>query len=158
MKILGVDPGLRRTGWGMIRYEQGRLSFLAAGVIRPPEKEALAQRLRVLHEEISRVIHLHFPDVAAIEESFVSINAASTLKLGNARGALLLSLALAELPVYEYAALLVKKTVVGVGRAEKTQVAMMVRTLLPQCDAPGMDALDALAVAICHAHQWREVI
>jgi crossover junction endodeoxyribonuclease RuvC len=156
MKILGIDPGLRRTGWGVIGYERGRLSFVAAGVIAPPEGAPLARRLLALHEGVQEVIARHAPQVAAIEESFVSVNAASTLKLGNARGALLLSLAVAGMPVHEYAALLVKKTVVGVGRAEKAQVAMMVRTLLPLCDAAGADALDALAVAICHAHHRRE--
>lgn len=153
MRILGVDPGLVRTGWGVIEYRQGALSFVAAGTVAPPTRCELAGRLLHLHEKLHEIISTHRPDVAAVEETFVNVNAASTLKLGNARGAILLSLAQAGLPVAEYAALLVKKSVVGVGRAEKSQVGQMVKTLLPRCDATGADALDALAIAITHAHQ-----
>lgn len=153
MRILGVDPGLVKTGWGIIDYHNGALSYVAAGTIAPPPKDGLAGRLLCLHEEIHGVIERYRPQAAAVEETFVNVNAASTLKLGNARGAILLSLAVAGLPVAEYAALLVKKSVVGVGRAEKGQVGMMVKTLLPKCDATGADAFDALAIAICHAHQ-----
>lgn len=153
MRILGIDPGLVKTGWGIIEYRAGALSYVAAGTVAPPVRQELAGRLLCLHEKLHDVIDCYRPEVAAIEETFVNMNAASTLKLGNARGAILLSLAQAGLPVAEYAALLVKKSVVGVGRAEKGQVGMMVRTLLPRCDASGADALDALAIAICHAHQ-----
>lgn len=153
MRILGIDPGLVKTGWGIIDYRQGALSYVAAGTIAPPPKGELAERLFFLHKNIHEIIELYSPDSSAIEETFVNVNAASTLKLGNARGAIILSLAVAGLPVAEYAALLVKKSVVGVGRAEKGQVGMMVKTLLPRCDAQGADALDALAIAICHAHQ-----
>lgn len=153
MRILGVDPGLVKTGWGIIDYKNGALSYVAAGTIAPPTKAALAERLFRLHEELHGIIARYQPHTAAVEETFVNMNAASTLKLGNARGAIVLSLAQARLPVAEYAALLVKKSVVGVGRAEKGQVGMMVKTLLPRCDVMGADALDALAIAICHAHQ-----
>lgn len=150
--ILGVDPGLQRTGWGIIRQEGNHLSFIACGTIKPATKEDLSNRLAALHEELRAVIASHQPATAAIEETFVSINGASTLKLGQARGAILLTLSMAGLPVHEYAATLVKKTVVGAGRAEKHQVGMMVQTLLPGCSKHGPDAMDALAVAICHAN------
>lgn len=153
MRILGIDPGLVKTGWGVIDHHHGALSFVAAGTIAPPPKAVLAERLLYLHQGLHEVIVRYQPQAAAIEETFVNMNAASTLKLGNARGAIVLSLAVAGLPVAEYAALRVKKSVVGVGRAEKGQVGMMVKVLLPQCDTSGADALDALAVAICHAHQ-----
>ncbi len=152
-RILGIDPGLVKTGWGVIDYHHGALSFVAAGTIAPAPKTTLADRLLCLHQQLHEVIARYQPQMAAIEETFVNMNAASTLKLGNARGAIVLSLAVAGLPVAEYAALLVKKSVVGVGRAEKGQVGMMVKVLLPRCDVSGADALDALAVAICHAHQ-----
>lgn len=155
MRILGIDPGLVKTGWGVIDYRRGTLSFVAAGTIAPPAKNALAGRLFFLHEGIHEIVARYAPRQAAVEETFVNVNAASTLKLGNARGGILLSLAIAGLPVAEYAALLVKKTVVGVGRAEKGQIGTMVKILLPQCDATGEDALDALAIAICHAHHMR---
>ncbi len=153
MRILGIDPGLVKTGWGIVDYQSGALYFVAAGTIAPPPRQELAARLLHLHEEVQRIVSRYAPHAAAVEETFVNVNAASTLKLGNARGALLLSLAQAGLPVAEYAALLVKKSVVGAGRAEKGQVGMMVKTLLPKCDATGADALDALAIAITHAHQ-----
>ncbi len=150
--ILGIDPGLRRTGWGVVRYHHGHLSYIASGAVCPPVSLPIADRLLALHREIEHVVTLYKPQTTAIEESFVNTNAASTLRLGNARGALILSLAQAGLDVHEYAATQVKKSVVGVGRAQKGQVGMMVRTLLPACDATSEDALDALAVAICHAH------
>lgn len=155
-RILGIDPGLRHTGWGVISVNGSRLSFVGCGTIHPPAKGALAERLHVLHEELSRVVTGYEPDEAAIEQTFVSSNAASTLKLGNARGALLLSLAIAGLNVSEYDATLVKKSIVGAGRATKDQMGMMVRTLLPNCDAGASeDAVDALAVAMTHAHHAR---
>lgn len=150
--ILGVDPGLQRTGWGVIAAQDNRISFVACGTIRTRPSDGLHIRLHCLHTGIGDVIARYRPGESAIEETFVSVNGASTLKLGQARGALMLSLALAELPVEEYAATLVKKTVVGAGRAEKTQVEAMVRMLLPGCQMDGPDAADALAVAICHAH------
>ncbi len=152
-RILGIDPGLRHTGWGVICANGSRLSHVGCGRISPPAKIGLAERLHYLHVELSRVIAEHSPEEAAIEQTFVSVNASSTLKLGNARGALLLSLAIAGLNVHEYDATLVKKTVVGAGRASKDQMNMMVRMLLPNTEKKASeDAIDALAIAITHAH------
>lgn len=156
LTILGIDPGLNKTGWAVIEKRGNALRYLDCGTIRPAATLALAQRLFVLNDELQRVIHRHRPHQAAIEETFVNVNGASTLKLGQARGAILLSLSLGGLPVAEYAATKVKKSLTGVGRAGKDQVAMMVQTLLPQAReaiaAAGEDAQDALAIAICHAH------
>lgn len=154
-RIIGIDPGLQKTGWGIVAQQAGRLSYVACGVIKPLAKAPLAERLGHLNRELDKVIQTYQPHQAAVEETFVTANGVSTLKLGQARGALILSLALAGLPVAEYAATQVKKTITGVGRAEKGQIGMMVRTLLPQARAElegaGEDALDALAVALCHA-------
>jgi len=154
--ILGIDPGLVKTGWGIISVRGSELRFIGCGTIKPDTSLPLAERLRVLNQSLRTVIQEHAPTEAAIEETFVTANGASTLKLGQARGALLLTLAQENLPVSEYAATLVKKTVTGVGRAEKSQMGMMVKTLLPQAkdllQTAGEDALDALAVAICHSH------
>ncbi|MCJ8144750.1 crossover junction endodeoxyribonuclease RuvC [Ancylobacter sp. A5.8] len=151
IRILGLDPGLRRTGWGVIEALGTRLSFIACGTVLPPEDGSLAERLAQLHRELSAVIAAFTPDEAAVEETFVNVNPASTLKLGQARGVVLLTPALAGVPVAEYAALLVKKTVVGAGRAEKGQIRMMMKVLLPQADFTTDDAADALAVAVTHA-------
>lgn len=152
-RILGIDPGLQHTGWGVIEAEGSRLRYIASGAIHPATDAALAERLRTLHDGVAEVIAAYQPSVSAIEQTFVSVNAASTLKLGNARGALLLSLALHGLAVHEYDATKIKKTVVGVGRAGKPQIAAMVGMLLPGVpDQATEDALDALAVAITHAH------
>lgn len=150
--ILGIDPGLLRTGWGIISMQGNALGYIACGVIKPDAKLLLHDRLRILHEQLEEIIARYKPHEAAIEETFVNINGDSTLKLGQARGAILLSLALAGLPVSDYAATLVKKSIVGVGRAEKEQVMMMVHALLPGANVSGSDAADALAVAICHAN------
>lgn len=150
--ILGIDPGLTHTGWGIISASGNQLSFLACGTISPNAKLPTPERLKILHDELAKVIALHQPQEAAVEETFVNKNAASSLKLGQARGALLLSLSLAHLPVYEYSTNLVKKSVVGSGHADKAQIGMMVKTLLPKSDAKSEDAADALAVAIAHAH------
>ncbi|MBI3444267.1 MAG: crossover junction endodeoxyribonuclease RuvC [Magnetospirillum sp.] len=152
MRILGLDPGLRNTGWGIIDVTDNRLRHVADGVIRPDATAALAERLVQLHDGIAKVIADFLPDEAAVEETFVNMNPNSTLKLGQARGVVLLVPAKAGLPVGEYAATLVKQSVVGTGRAAKEQVGMMVKTLLPGCLAATPDAADALAVAICHAH------
>ncbi|WP_298425222.1 crossover junction endodeoxyribonuclease RuvC [Rhodoblastus sp.] len=151
IRILGVDPGLRHTGWGVIEADGSRLAFVASGAIHSPTGENLSRRLRMLHEGLAAVIAAHCPDEAAVEETFVNRDAQSTLKLGYARGIALVVPALAGLEVTEYAANLVKKTVVGAGHAEKTQIAMMVKVLLPRSEAQSADAADALAVAICHA-------
>lgn len=149
--ILGIDPGLQCTGWGVISAKLNSLSFLACGVIQTDAAAPMPQRLQTLHAGLCDVIALHKPDETAVEETFVNKNAASSLKLGQARGAILLSLQLSGLEVYEYSATLVKKSVVGTGHAEKQQVAAMVRTLLPGAKPAKADAADALAVAICHA-------
>ena len=152
MRFLGIDPGLRVTGWGVIDADGNRLRHVAHGAVRTDGGEPLALRLRQIHEGLSAVIERHRPAAAAVEETFVNKNAASTLRLGQARGVALLVPALAGLAVSEYATNLVKKSVVGTGHADKRQVAEMVRRLLPGCVPDSSDAADALAVAICHAH------
>ena len=151
IRIIGIDPGLRNTGWGVIEAEGSRLSFVACGTLHSDAGAPLAERLRQLHEGLAGVLAAHAPHEAAVEETFVNRDPQSALKLGQARGIALVVPALAGLTVAEYAANLVKKTVVGAGHAEKAQIAMMVRVLLPKCDAKSADAADALAVAICHA-------
>lgn len=152
MRVLGLDPGLRATGWGVIEVADNRFRSIAEGVVRSDERLSLAERLTQLHAGICAVLREHRPAEAAVEETFVNRNPVSTLKLGQARGVVLLAPAQAGLPVAEYAPSLVKQAVVGTGRAAKGQVAMMVRTLLPGCLVQNPDAADALAVAICHAH------
>ncbi|TNE30929.1 MAG: crossover junction endodeoxyribonuclease RuvC [Alphaproteobacteria bacterium] len=152
MRILGIDPGLRHTGWGVIRFQSGHLSHIAHGVISPSPSLPLSKRLLALREGLVRVIGEHAPEQAAIEEVFVNKNGASTLKLGMARGACFLAPVEAGLEVAEYAANLVKKSLVGTGHAAKGQVQMMIGTLLPGIEIKSEDAADALAVAVCHAH------
>ena len=152
MRVLGLDPGLRHTGWGVIDVAGNRLSHVADGVVHAPTNLPLAERLVALFRQLNLVIERFQPDEAAVEESFVNKNAASTLKLGVARGVVLLVPAERGVPVAEYSANLIKKSVVGAGHAEKAQVQMMVRRLLPGCAIVEADAADALAVAICHAH------
>ncbi len=152
IRILGLDPGLRRTGWGVVAIDGARLTHLAHGAIAPPPKLALAERLLILFQAVAAVVQHHAPHEAAIEETFVTANGASTLKLGHARAAAMLAAAHAGLPVAEYAARAVKLAVVGTGGADKAQVAFMVARLLPAAGAPTADAADALAVAITHAH------
>jgi crossover junction endodeoxyribonuclease RuvC len=152
MRLLGLDPGLRHTGWGIIDVEGSHLRYVADGAIHPKADLGLPERLVHLHHALAKVISDHRPAEAAVEETFVSQNAASTLKLGMARGVVVLVPALASLPVSEYPANLIKKSVVGVGHATKDQVQMMVRRLLPGCRLDSEDSADALAVAICHAH------
>ena len=151
MRLLGLDPGLLRTGWGVIEVRGNRLTYVADGVVEVPGKRPLAERLVDLFRQIGDVIGRFEPDQAAVEESFVNKNPASTLKLGVARGVVLLAPAERGLPVAEYSANLVKKAVVGAGHAEKSQVQLMVGRLLSGCDSSEPDAADALAVAICHA-------
>ncbi|QLH39031.1 MAG: crossover junction endodeoxyribonuclease RuvC [Defluviicoccus sp.] len=157
MRLLGLDPGLGATGWGMIEFEHGRLSHVAHGVVLTDRTRSLAERLVQLADGLEAVLVTHRPEEAAVEETFVNRNPLSTLKLGQARGITLLVPARAGLPVAEYLPNLVKKTVVGTGHATKEQVQMMVRMLLPGlrtegAPSAGADAADALAVAICHAH------
>ncbi len=151
IRIIGIDPGLRNLGWGIVEQEGSRLSFVACGAVHSDAKLSLGDRLRQLHEGLAGIIHQHMPMEAAVEETFVNRDPQSALKLGQARGIALVVPALAGLPVAEYAANLIKKTVVGAGHAEKQQVAMMIRILLPKAEAKSADAADALAVAICHA-------
>jgi crossover junction endodeoxyribonuclease RuvC len=152
MIILGLDPGLGCTGWGVIAADGNRLSHVANGQIRTDAKAGLAQRLVVLHDRLAAVLAEHRPAAAAVEEVFVNENPQSTLKLGQARGVVLLAAAQGGLVVGEYAARLVKKAVVGTGGADKGQVHAMVQRLLPGVGIAGPDAADALAVAITHAH------
>ncbi|MDA0997721.1 MAG: crossover junction endodeoxyribonuclease RuvC [Proteobacteria bacterium] len=152
MRLIGFDPGLQRTGWGVIEAVGNRLRHIADGAVVTTPTLELSQRLVQLHAGLMAVIAEFEPDEAAVEETFVNKNAVSTLKLGQARGIVLLVPALAGIPVAEYLPNLVKKTVVGAGHAQKQQVQMMIRTLLPGARIASADAADALAVAICHAH------
>ncbi len=152
MRLIGLDPGLRHTGWGIIEVHGNRLVYIADGRIDVPDTLAMAERLMTLHDELEAVLLRHRPAEAAVEETFVNKNASSTLKLGLARGIAMLVPARVGIPVAEYSANVVKKSVVGTGHAGKQQVEMMVRVLLPGCLAATPDAADALAVAICHAH------
>ncbi|MBK8375137.1 MAG: crossover junction endodeoxyribonuclease RuvC [Sphingomonadales bacterium] len=155
MIILGLDPGLGTTGWGVIAKEGNRLSHIDNGEISTDAKLPLANRLVLLDEKLRAVIDHFKPDQAAVEEVFVNKNPQSTLKLGQARGVVLLGAARNRVPVTEYAARLVKKSVVGTGKADKDQIAAMLRGLLPGVKLAGEDAADALAVAITHAHHIR---
>ena len=150
-RIIGIDPGLRHLGWGIIESVGSRLIFIACGALTTDAKAALSERLRQLHEGLTGVIAAHRPDEAAVEQTFVNRDPQSALKLGQARGIALVVPALAGLSVAEYAANVVKKTVVGAGHADKVQIAAMVRLLLPKSNALSADAADALAIAITHA-------
>lgn len=151
IRILGIDPGLRNTGWGLIEVEGARLSFVACGTIKPDDKADLAERLKAIYVGLGEVLESFKPDEAAVEETFVNKDARATLKLGQARGVAMLAPASAGLSVAEYAPNLVKKTIVGSGHADKDQIHMMVKVLLPKSDAKTPDAADALAIAITHA-------
>ncbi len=155
MRVIGLDPGLRVTGWGVIEVTDNRLRHLGDGIVRVDADMPLAERLAALYDGVAAVIARFAPDEAAVEETFVNRNAASTLKLGHARGIVMLAPAKAGLPVAEYAATLVKKSIVGGGHAAKDQVGAMIRALLPGCVLEMPDAADALAVAVCHAHHAR---
>jgi crossover junction endodeoxyribonuclease RuvC len=161
MRVIGLDPGLRRTGWGVIEADGNRLRHVANGTVLSDPKAPLAARLMALHEGIAALLQAHRPDEAAVETTLSNRNATATLKLGMARGVALLGPALAGMPVTEYLPTVVKRSVVGTGHAAKEQVAMMVTRLLPGCAPDSADAADALAVAICHVHsvastrRWR---
>ena len=152
MRLIGLDPGLRITGWGVVEMDGNRLRHVADGGVRSDEDLPLARRLAQLYDGLADVIRRFRPVEAAVEETFVNVNPVSTLKLGQARGVVLLVPARLGLAVAEYPPNLVKKSVVGAGHAAKQQVQMMVRTLLPGAALECADAADALAVAICHAH------
>jgi crossover junction endodeoxyribonuclease RuvC len=156
IRIIGIDPGLRTLGWGVVEASGARIAYIGSGVIRSNSHISLAERLRQLHEGLASVIGEHMPSEAAVEETFVNRDPQSALKLGQARGIALAVPALAGLAVAEYAANVIKKTVTGTGHAEKAQIAMMVEALLPGSGMQGTDAADALAVAITHARvrQW----
>lgn len=151
-RIVGLDPGLRRTGWGVIEVEGPRLRWIGHGVVAPRDQAPFAERLLALLEGVSEICVAHGCDEAAVEEVFVNMNPASTLKLGQARGAVILGPARAGLSVAEYAPTMIKKALVGAGQADKDQVAFMVKRLLPGAGDVRADAADALAVAIAHAH------
>jgi crossover junction endodeoxyribonuclease RuvC len=158
IRILGIDPGLRRTGWGLIESDGNRLIHVASGSVETSERATLGVRLVVIHDGLIAVIKKYSPHEAAVENTFVNTNAAATLKLGQARGIAMLVPARAGLKVAEYAPNLVKKTIVGSGHAEKTQIRMMIGVLLPKADPLTEDAADALAIAICHAHHRNSVV
>lgn len=151
MIILGIDPGLRTTGFGVIDKQGNRLSYIASGTISTPDAD-LPERLKTILHGVAKVVDTYHPDCAAIEKVFVNVNPQSTLLLGQARGAAICALVSAELRVAEYTALQVKQAVVGQGKAQKSQVQAMVQRLLLLSALPGTDAADALGVAICHAH------
>lgn len=152
MRILGIDPGLTVAGWGIVDSEGNRLRHIANGAIKTNAKLDMATRLRQLHDGLNIVLDDFQPDEAAVEETFANTNAVSTLALGQARGVLVLGPRLRDIPVVQYLPNKVKKAVVGVGKADKLQVQMMVKTLMPGVTFNSADAADALAVAICHAH------
>ena len=152
MRVLGIDPGLRRLGWGIIDAEGSRLRHVANGVCESEGGDDLATRLLALHRQLTEVLTRFAPQIAAVEQTFVNKDAVGTLKLGQARGVALLVPAQFGLPVGEYAPNKVKKTVVGVGHADKRQIDHMVKMQLPGVQIAGPDAADALAIAICHAH------
>lgn len=152
IRILGIDPGLRRSGWGVVESRGNGLSFIAAGSVTSDDKADLASRLVQIHAGLGSVVAAWMPDEAAVEATFVNKDAGATLKLGQARGVAMLVPALAGIPVAEYAPNQVKKSVIGVGHGDKAQIRMMVRVLLPKANFDSHDAADALAIAICHAH------
>jgi crossover junction endodeoxyribonuclease RuvC len=158
IRILGIDPGLRRTGWGLIESDGNRLIHVACGSVETSEKAALGDRLVVIHDGLIAVIEQYRPHEAAVEHTFVNTNAAATLKLGQARGIAMLVPARAGLTVAEYAPNLVKKTVVGAGHSDKAQIRMMIGVLLPKADPQSEDAADALAIAVCHAHHRQSAV
>ena len=153
MRVIGIDPGLRRTGWGIIELNGNQLRHVGNGVCKSLASDDLANRLFQIYSQLKQVIQLYKPTCAAVENTFVSKDASGTLKLGQARGIALLVPAEAGLRVFEYAPNMVKKTVVGVGHADKVQVAHMVKMQLPAAEVEGYDAADALGVALCHAYQ-----
>jgi len=152
IRILGIDPGLRHTGWGLISCAGNNLKFIASGVVNPDPKADLAVRLLQLHEGLDEIINSFEPDEAAVEQTFVNRSGSATLKLGQARGIAMLAPARAKILVAEYAPNVVKKTVIGAGHGDKKQIRMMIGVLLPQAEVTSDDAADALAIAITHAH------
>jgi crossover junction endodeoxyribonuclease RuvC len=158
IRILGIDPGLRRTGWGVVEIAGNRLGFLGCGSVLTNDREPLAARLLVIHDGLMRVVDQFRPHEAAVEATFVNKDAKATLKLGQARGIAMVVPAKAGLPVAEYAPNLVKKSIVGAGHGDKTQVRMMIGVLLPRAEPRSDDAADALAIAVTHAHHRQSVV
>lgn len=158
IRIIGIDPGLRRTGWGVIDVEGSSLRFVGSGTVRSDDKAALSDRLCQIHTGLSAVLREQAPHEAAVEETFVNKDAGATLKLGQARGVAMLVPAMAGLTVAEYAPNAVKKAVIGVGHGEKKQIHMMVKVLMPRSTFDTDDAADALAIAICHAHHRQSAV
>lgn len=158
IRILGIDPGLRRTGWGLIECEGNRLIHVACGSLATSERAPLSERLVVIHDGLIAIIERYRPHEAAVEQTFVNTNAAATLKLGQARGIAMLVPARLGISVAEYAPNQVKKTVVGAGHGEKAQIRMMIGVLLPKADPQSEDAADALAIAVCHAHHRQSAV
>jgi crossover junction endodeoxyribonuclease RuvC len=158
IRILGIDPGLRRTGWGMVEIAGNRLSFLGCGSVMTRDDDTLAARLVAIHDGLMRVVDEFRPDEAAVELTFVNKDAKATLKLGQARGIAMMVPAKAGLPVAEYAPNLVKKSIVGAGHGDKGQVRMMIGVLLPKAEPRSDDAADALAIAVTHAHHRQSAL
>ncbi len=152
LRIVGIDPGLRRTGWGVVESEGNRLTFIGCGSVEPPEDLPLAGRLLAIHDGLGAVLREFAPAEAAVEQTFVNKDGVATLKLGQARGVAMLVPAMFGISVAEYAPNQVKKTVVGAGHADKNQIAVMLKILLPKAEPKSSDAADALAIAITHAH------
>jgi crossover junction endodeoxyribonuclease RuvC len=158
IRIIGIDPGLRRTGWGIIESEGSRLSYIADGYLASDDVLPLARRLVQLRDQLAEVFAAWHPAEAAVEETFVNKDARATLKLGHARAIALLIPASSGIPVAEYAPNSVKKAVVGAGHAEKRQIHHMVKLLLPRCQPKSAESADALAIAICHAHSRGKMV
>ncbi len=158
IRILGIDPGLRRTGWGVVEIAGNRLGFVGCGSVLTDNGAALATRLLAIHDGLMRILEQYRPDEAAVEATFVNKDATATLKLGQARGIAMVVPAKAGVPVAEYAPNLVKKSIVGAGHGDKIQVRMMIGVLLPKADPQSDDAADALAVAVTHAHHRQSVV
>ncbi len=158
IRILGIDPGLRRTGWGMVEIAGNRLGFLGCGSVTTSDGDALAARLLAIHDGLMRILEEFKPDEAAVEATFVNKDANATLKLGQARGIAMVVPARAGVPVAEYAPNLVKKSIVGAGHGDKAQIRMMIGVLLPKAAPSSDDAADALAIAVTHAHHRQSVL
>jgi len=158
IRIIGIDPGLRRTGWGVVEIAGNRLGFLGCGSVMTREQDGLAERLLAIHDGLARILEEFEPHEAAVEATFVNKNAKATLKLGQARGIAMVVPARAGVPVAEYAPNVVKKSIVGVGHGDKAQVRMMIGVLLPKADPSSDDAADALAIAVTHAHHRRSAV
>jgi crossover junction endodeoxyribonuclease RuvC len=158
IRILGIDPGLRRTGWGLIEAEGNRLVYVACGSVETSDRADLGTRLVAIHDGLTGVIAQYRPQEAAVEQTFVNSNAAATLKLGQARGIAMLVPSRSGIVVSEYAPTLVKKTIVGAGHGEKAQIRMMIGVLLPKAAPQSEDAADALAIAVCHAHHRTSLV